>query len=175
MVLPTLASWGRGDAVTSAKLQADPDALAWLLYKAYGTYSQTTSAQSVANDTDVALVLNSIIRANKVTHSTVTNNSRITPNEPGLYLVTAVVQFGADATGYRKLWFRQNGTGTEGSVQTSASGSGETSIGMTSLLYFNGATDYVEVMIRQNRGSALLLGFGEFNPRVSLMWQSGLV
>lgn len=176
MSLPTVPAWALGDPITSSKLQQDSDALTYLLYRAYGTYTQVTSAQSIADDTAVAVEWNSNIRQHLITHSTSSNPERITPNEPGLYLVTATVQFASNATGYRKLWFTQNGgSGSDGSVQVGASGSGETSLSTSAILYFDGIDDYLEVKVRHTKGSALSLGFGEFNPRLSLMWQSGLV
>lgn len=179
MAYPTIPAWAFQDPVTSAKLQQDSDALTWLLFKAHGTYSQVTTAQSIANDTDVAVGWNSNVRQYKVTHSTSTNNDRVTPAEPGLYLVIAKVQFAADAgaVGYRKLWVEQNGSASavEGSVTDSDIGTTLHGMLFSGVFYFNGTTDYLRVMVRQTSGGALDLGFGEFNPRLNVMWMSGLV
>src|SRR4029453_15184509 len=141
-------------------------------------YSQVTTAQTIANDTDVAIEWNANVRQYKVAHSTPTNNDEGTPEEPGLYLVIAKVQFAADggAAGYRKLWVEQNGSSSavEGSVTDSDIGTGLHGMQFSGVFFFNGATDYLRVMVRQTSGGGLDLGFGEFNPRLNIMWQSGL-
>lgn len=177
MAIPSLPGFTFRKKATSADQQAQDDAISWLLYKAYGTYGQTTTAQSIANDTDVAVQWNANIRANKVTHSTVTNNDRITPNEPGLYLITATVAFAGSATGYRKVWGQLNGSSSneEGSTIESAVGSSVESLSWSQQMFFNGSTDYLRIMVRHTAGSSIFLAFDNFNPRVSLMWLSGLV
>lgn len=177
MSIPSLPGFTFRKKATSADQQAQDDAISWLIYKAYGTYGQTGSAQSLANDTDVAVAWNANIRANKVVHSTVTNNDQITPSEPGLYLVTATVAFAGSGTGYRKVWGQLNGSSAneEGSTIQSSVGSSVTSLSWSQQLFFNGSTDYLRIMVRQTSGSSMFLAFDNFNPRVSLMWLSGLV
>ena len=121
MPIPTVPSWALNDPVTSTKLQAMCTAISYLLYRGHGTYGQTGTAQSINNDTPPPIAWNSNVRQYLVTHSTVPNNTRVTPNEPGLWVCLASVQLTGDADGYRKLWFQQNGSGsaTEGSVQAS--------------------------------------------------------
>lgn len=165
MGIPVAPSFTLGQKATAQEQQDQSDVITWLEYLAYGTYSQVTSAQAIADSTDTAIAWNSNIRQNKITHSTSSSNTRITPNEPGLYLCMATAAL-ASATGI-ELWFRQNGSGTEGSAPSGGA--------VTGLLYFNGVSDYVEVMMRQQSGGSLNMSFGRFNPRFSLMWQSGLV
>jgi hypothetical protein len=176
VAIPSLASWSLGDNVTSSKLQQDPDALTWLLYKAHGTYGQVTTAQTIANDTAAPVLWNANVRQYKITHSTVSNTDQVIPQEPGLYRVTAKIQWTGNATGYRKLWAEQNGSSsaTEGSVQHSSVGAGLHSMEFSGDLVFNGSTDYVRIMVRQTSGGGLDLGFGEFNPRLNLMWLSAV-
>lgn len=172
MSAPTVPSWNFQDPIESQKLQEMCDAISYLLSRPYGTFSQTGTAQTITNDTPTPIQWNVNVRQNKMSHSTTTNNTRVTPTEPGLYVIVSKVELQTSATGYRKLWAQQNGSGAavEGSALDSIAGSSTlhttTYVGM---MYFNGTTDYVEMIYRHTVGANRDLGFDEFNPRLDIM------
>lgn len=91
-------------------------------------------------------------------HDTGSNTSRITVPSTGVYLVTAHTQWQNSGTGYRRVWFRVNGSDTYGVVAISSTSSDQTGIESTALLSLT-ANDYVEVRVLQNSGGSLnLLG-----------------
>jgi hypothetical protein len=82
-----------------------------------------------------------------------TTNYRFTPNVAGYYLITVIAETNASSTmcvavykngsTYRRVWSSNPGTGMSGIV--------------TSLVYMNGSTDYVEGYVYQNSTAALYL------------------
>lgn len=172
MSTPVIPSWTLNAPVTSTKLQQMCDALSWLLAKPHGTFSQNTTAQPIPNNTATPVNWNEDVRKYKMTHSTSSNNSRITPTEEGVYWISALIEWAADAgaAGYRKVWGRKNGSSTlvEGSKIDSKVGTTVHSTLWTGQMYFNGTTDYLEIMVQQTSGGSLDLGFDEFNPRLNI-------
>ncbi len=84
-------------------------------------------------------------------HSTVTNNSRYTATVEGYYAVVgSVFWFNEANTTYRKTIIRKNGSATvPGTQALGAHDNGQlmSQIAPTSVVYFNGTTDYVELMV----------------------------
>lgn len=84
------------------------------------TSGGTTTANLVTFDTDVY--------KNKITHSTVTNPSRITVDEAGAYLITfSAVVNASVANKHIDIWLRKDGTNVAGSnthYETPLSGEG---------------------------------------------------
>lgn len=141
---PITAAWG--DQVReNCEFLIDPPACS--VYSA--------SAQSVATGTtSVALLAGSEYFDNAAMHSTASNTSRITAPIDGRFLVTATVQFAANATGNRRMAFRVNGTTTYES--TLVGGTATNSIVTTAARMFTlSATDYVECVVWQTSGGNL--------------------
>lgn len=118
------------------------------------------AAQSIANNTTVALLFNTETydaAAPNAMHDTVTNNSRITipTGGAGFYVLTASVRFTANATGVRELGMRVNGVTSIASAQQ-ISNSGTTATQLTvATLYRLNVGDYVEATVLQSSGAAL--------------------
>jgi hypothetical protein len=99
-------------------------------------------------------------------HDQTTNPTRITPNIAGWYRATAKACFASNATGYRIIWF-------DGSLSHQPSPTLQLYLGMiylpavngdityvsasSSLIYFNGTGDYIEMKVVQSSGGSLAL------------------
>lgn len=92
-------------------------------------------------------------------HDTVTNNSRITINTAGLYVVNAYVEFAASATGTREVDLLVNGTTFIAVDLRPATAAGTTVIAVSSMWKF-AATDYVQARVTQSSGGALNVSAG---------------
>ena len=127
---------------------------------AVSAYHNTT--QSVANNTDDYLSCNAENFDNDSMHSTSTNNSRITINTAGRYMVIASIRFAADADGFRQIKFEVNRTTTYESSLVLSSGSSLSTV-LTGVRWMTlAASDYVEVICRHLAGAALDVQVYEF-------------
>jgi len=97
-------------------------------------------------------------------HSTVTNPSRVTCVTPGVYLLSAGMQHGVNATGVRGVRIFLNNTTSLCNMLVGAfAGAGA---GLSaSTIYELAAGDYVELSVYQDSGAVLALTTG---PRTSL-------
>jgi hypothetical protein len=122
-------------------------------------YSSTT--QSPATATFTLQGWDSEVADSDSLHSNVTNNSRITVPCAGTFLVSAAVQFVANATGVRAIQIRKNAAGSNaggtsvaqwntGLASTTA---GTTALGCKDIVLASG--DYLEAFVYQNSGGAL--------------------
>jgi hypothetical protein len=119
-----------------------------------------STTQSVADTTQTIMSADSENFDNDAMHSTVTNNSRITAQTAGRYLLTANVSFVLNASGEREVRFRLNGATTINGILYDAHGAiWRGSVVRTVVL---AATDYVEVQVNQNSGGALTTSLVEF-------------
>jgi hypothetical protein len=87
-------------------------------------------------------------------HSSTTNTGRLTAPVPGLYLIGASVEFASNATGYRELDLRVNGS-TFIAADRAPAASGGAHIMSVQRVYRLDADDYVEVGVIQVSGGAL--------------------
>jgi hypothetical protein len=120
------------------------------------------TTQSTTNDTETAVAFNSEDFDVGTMHDNATNNSRITipANEDGLYLITGIVSFASNATGFRTLSLFKNGGGTaEGSkaLLNALTAAATTRVQLTTLLTL-AAGDYIELFARQTSGGNLNIG-----------------
>jgi hypothetical protein len=124
------------------------------------------AAQSLANGALTALALNSerhdrVDAAASTMHDTVTLNSRITPNDPGIYLIEGGVSYAAQAVaaGLRNGYLRINGATLirANSIPMSAVYNNvQVDVPVPGRVWeFNGTTDYVELLGLQTSGGAL--------------------
>jgi hypothetical protein len=118
--------------------------------------TRATTSQSIANNTDVAVLFNNETFDTTAFHSTVTNTSRITipAGKGGYYQFNANVTF-ASGTGNRELNIFKNGTRVSygpfpGSSATSTASA-------TSTVLAGAVNDYFEVFVFQDSGGALNL------------------
>lgn len=121
------------------------------------------AAQTLTTAVGAALALNSEQFDTDVMHDTVTNNSRITIKTAGKYQVSAVVEFIANAAGYRQIAIVVNGV-TYIAIQTQQPSAGNTTVLSVSTLYNFAVNDYIEVFAYQNSGGNLDVKTGTYTP-----------
>jgi hypothetical protein len=130
---------------------------------ACAVFNSTT--QSLTNDTVTMLSANSEFFDNDAMHSTVTNNSRITIQTAGRYLLIATVEYsGAATTGYRSTGYAINGTaGPIGGQVVMAVSTASTVTRLTAIRTAVLAVgDYVETTGHQTSGGNLNCSLKEF-------------
>lgn len=124
-----------------------------------------SSNTSLTNDTSTVLALNSErYDSTGSMHDAVTNNSRITIVTSGIYIVTFLCAFAANATGDRQALIRKNGNEfLGGDEKKAASASFETGMQATvqELLY---AGEYLESVAKQDSGGALNVLATRYSP-----------
>lgn len=159
--LITIQTLNTGDVLTAALMTqvrnndeffADPPACS----------IKETTAQSVANNTSVAMTADEESFDNDSMHSTASNTSRITIQTAGRYLCLAKVDFAPDADGHRVLRIMKNGA-TNYDLLTVASPTAVTGTilsGAQSLVLSAG--DYLECIAAHTAGAALNCTLLEF-------------
>lgn len=119
------------------------------------------ASQAITNNTETALLFNTeqydtVGGASSTMHDTATNTSRLTCRHAGKYHVSAFLQFPANGTGHRQLFFRVNATAGQylGFVRivANASVAGNLHSNVTIDLAVN---DYVEAFVLQDSGGSL--------------------
>ena len=115
-----------------------------------------SSAQSIATATNTVLLFDSEDLDTDNGHSTTTNTSRYTATVPGWYFVSGTVQLAYNATGNRLAIIQKNGTTTVNQVgRASSSVSNTMGLHLSTLVYLNGTTDYIELSTFQSSGVSL--------------------
>lgn len=84
-----------------------------------------------------------------------TTNYRFTPTVAGYYQVNATISFAPSATGFRFISLYKNGSPYQQGANIQAGAINYTVINLSSLVYLNGSTDYIEVYAIQNSGGTL--------------------
>ena len=88
-------------------------------------------------------------------HDTVTNNNRLTCRYAGIYQITGIAEFAANATGLRQLTIRHQGTTDLAANATLTLGAGiGTNVTVTTLCQL-AVNEYVELGALQTSGGAL--------------------
>lgn len=159
----TIAVINPGDPVPAAWFQVVRQDLEFLVDPPACSVFHSDDLTAVADATNTVLPADSENFDNDGMHDSVTNNSRITLQTAGRYLVLANVTYAPDATGYRRLTFLINGTTGFRSHQGAATpGAGnETRVTATREFAF-AAGDFVEVEVAQSSGGPLNCGLREF-------------
>ncbi len=123
-------------------------------------------AQSIPDSTPTGILYDSENLDPYGMHSTTSNTSRIIPTAPGWYEVSGGAVYAPNASGSRKCQPYQNGLPinyASGQVPASPGGSDGTAVACpTVTLFFNGTTDYVQLVAYQDSGGAL-----NINPSTS--------
>lgn len=98
--------------------------------------------------------------------------TRLTARLRGRYMATAWVQFAGNGTGIRSAWIRKDGATTFGRVQVAPSSAGlPTQFTVASPVFDLEVGQYVELLVRQTSGGALLLTRdGAVSPSLSLIY-----
>lgn len=116
--------------------------------------------QSIPDTTATALTFANEDFDTGALHDTGSNTSRVTvpASGAGAYLIIAGTAFAANATGYRALTLRKNGTtNVAATTEPTNSASIGTFLQVQTVLVLSVA-DYVEVLATQNSGGALNVG-----------------
>lgn len=114
------------------------------------------AAQAIANATDVALAFNSeridqFAGSASTMHDTVTNNSRLTAQHAGVFLIGASGEWSANP-GNTRVGLRLNGATIIDRVQHVVADMRAWNI---VTLYALAVNDYVEVIVQQNSGGSI--------------------
>ena len=116
----------------------------------------STTDQSISNATFTMANFGSENFDTNTFHNNSTNNSRMTipSGKDGYYLVTCVIQFGSNDTGFRAVILNKNGNDYQNLSWVDAdSGNNIWTSGSTTVSCV--ATDYLEIEVYQNSGGAL--------------------
>ena len=102
-------------------------------------------------------------------HDTVTNNTRLTCQFAGRYLIYFNIYFAVNATGQRQALVRLNGTNVH-IANTSALGAASFDVLLIGAVGYNRAAgDYVELLAYQNSGGALsVLTGNNYSPEFGM-------
>lgn len=164
-----------GDTITAAIWNADVvnNAL-WLGKDKPQVLTVETTNQAIANATATALTYDDADTFDtQAQHSVSSNTSRITcgTGNTGLYHFTANGRFAANATGYRQVSLRLNGT-TEVYRITNPAPSGTNPWEWTIGGYwrFTATTDYMEVVVYQTSTVSLNIENASLTGRFGAVW-----
>lgn len=121
--------------------------------------------QSITDNTNTILSLNTTRRANNITVGT----DKLTVIEAGWYSIAAGVEFASNATGYRHANLKLNGTTYLAGVLHPAANGVPTQLSV-STLYYLAAADFVQIEVAQNSGGALnVLASTNYSPELSMV------
>ncbi len=102
-------------------------------------------------------------------HEAVTNPQRVTVATAGVYAIFAAIEYASGTNQRRMLKARLNGA-TD--IIVTNAGPGGTAIAPVTFMgeYRLVATDYVEILGRQDSGGALLASAGTYSPQFTMRW-----
>lgn len=130
------------------------------------------SQQSITTNTTTALSYDFVeVETENMWDST--QPTKITPRTPGWYMGTYGASFVANTTGYREYDVRKNnGAGRTMRMKLDALTGATVGRGVSFMEQFNGTTDYIETVVWQNSGGALLTAIGSMQayPDFLLRW-----
>tara|TARA_R110002020_G_scaffold5882_1_gene24200 strand:- start:858 stop:1508 length:651 start_codon:yes stop_codon:yes gene_type:complete len=155
--LPDAITFGQSGSVGTATVASRRD-------HAHAMASETTSMigcriydnndQSIANTTNVAISFANEDFDTDTMHDNTTNNSRITCNTAGTYIIYANCAWYDGTTGQRIVTIRLNGSTLIGQSSVAPAISGRTEE-LCFCMWQLAVDDYVECVMYQNTGSAL--------------------
>jgi hypothetical protein len=126
--------------------------------------TRRTSTLSINNTTHTAVAFTAEDFDTDTMHDNATNNTRITFTTAGKYIIIANVSWASNATGIRQIRIRKNGTDDfdldARTLVVPHSGLGIAQEVVTIMSV--SATDYIELMVYQDSGGALLLESSPF-------------
>lgn len=112
------------------------------------------SGQTLTNATATILACSGETFDNDAMHSTVTNNSRLTAQKGGRYDCTCTVEFAANATGIRQVFFKKNGTTVLQGARQNATSAFNAIFQATQTVVL-AAGEYIELEAYQSSGGGL--------------------
>lgn len=119
-----------------------------------GARAYNSSNQSLPNNSLTTLSLNSERFDTDDMHDNITNNSRLTCNTDGTYMIVGIVCFAENTVGCRKVALWLNGTTYIG-VNSITPVDGDHTVGMMTIIYQLVEGDFVQMRAKQDSGDAL--------------------
>lgn len=167
---PNPRTWSVGEIVTASLMNAEIRDNVNFLSKQPWAEVRHNANQSIANNTDTALNFATELWDTDGMHDTVTNNTRITSQTSGIYLVCVFAGFAGNATGKRDIFLRRSDGviyGRDGMMPNSTANVYLSTFAFVPMP----AGFYVEACVYQNSGGALnvdnTLGGGQY---MMAMW-----
>lgn len=114
-----------------------------------------SAAQSLANNTVVAITWDTEAFDDCAMHSTASNTSRITIKRPGKYRASANAYFASNDVGARQAYFYLNGAASTDNAIAASAVTGIDKVPHTEIFNLTTAGDYVELRQFQNSGGSL--------------------
>lgn len=157
MAWTTQKTWVTGEVLTAPDLNTYVrDDMNYLYNGRELASAGISGAQSIANNTTTYIPLAAESLDNANMHDPVTNNSRITLVNAGVYLALGSVAWAASAAGtIRQGQIRRNRTSTEAEITADPNGASAVVSYMVPALNQYSATDYLELAVTQDTGGAL--------------------
>lgn len=153
--VPSPRTFGVGEFETGSYLNSVRDGLSFLVSPPFAVAYQITT-QSIATATPTALALDGTLVDPYGSHSTSSNNSRITAQVAGSCLVKAGVVWAANNTGNRGLQIYKNGVAWPYSWQVNLAAGTFNDAGIETMAIVTlTAGDYIEAWAQQTSGGAL--------------------
>lgn len=126
---------------------------------AFSAYQNSASPQSIATGTNVKIQfqLEEFDTASCFDNAT---NYRFTPTVAGYYQVNAQIAWQPGAAGSLIINLYKNGTEFKRGTRSAGNSTTQTNVAISTLIYMNGSTDYIEVYGLHTLGSNLSLEAG---------------
>lgn len=146
---PTSGQVPTATSGTAATWQS-PSAGGFIGCRVYGSANQ-----SIPNATVTALSFNTERYDTDVMHDNSTNPTRMTCKTAGTYSIKATLSFATNATGWRAVYVRINGTNYVAASRSLSVGGVDALLITIATDYVLAVNDYVEIMVEQNSSGAL--------------------
>lgn len=172
--VPATRVWTAGEVVLDSYMNNNVSAVLNFLLAKPTFLGLQTVAQSIANNSDVAINFDTESVDSAGGHSTVTNTSRYTAVYAGWYVVGGGISYSGNATGVRLTNWGVNGSTLAG-TGTSFVGSTAASNRLPARWHriFLNVGDYIQLFSFQNSGGALNSAVvGVEQPSFNLAWDS---
>jgi len=112
--------------------------------------------QTISNTTDTAVAFDSERWDTDTIHDTSTNNSKLTCNTAGKYLISGNIQWDGNSTGTRIVFIKLNGATVIAKSSTNITDASNFQMQCTTI-YDLAVTNYVELFVRQSSGDDLAI------------------
>jgi len=148
------------DSVVTSNITAGAVTTTKITYD--GAQAYRNSTQNITTTTFTPVQFNNENFDTSSYHDNVTNNTRMTVTSAGYYLCHGGVEYSANITGQRYLWFSRNATTTEryGEQLLPSSAAVPFTMAISAVVYMS-AAGYIEMYAYQNSGSTLTLYVGD--------------
>ena len=168
----TILDPGVGVGITSAWADQLNTVIAYLMRDHPHCRVRNSANISISTATTTALTFDTERVDVGAMHSTASNTSRITITDPGWYEVGGSFRFAANATGFRALIIRANGTTIIDQLMVPAA-AGEDMFLSSSTQYQFVADDYIELCAYQSSGGNLNVTQAlNYSPEFYAEWRS---